>query len=164
MKTMKKRIFNVMVVISLMASVVACSTSDDSTESNSTSAEQTANIARQGTWEVTYFYDTDQEETGNFSGYSFRFNQDGTLVAVNGSTTVTGSWSVTDSSNDSSDDDGSSSSDDDADFNIFFSAPQDFEELTDDWDIISISESEIKLIDVSGGNGGTDYLTFTKNQ
>jgi len=151
---MKKRIFNVMVVISLMAAFGACSPSDDSSQPNSTSAEQTANLVRQGTWEITYFYDTDQDETANFSGYSFSFNQDGTLVAVNGSTTVTGSWSVTDGSSDSSDDD---------DFNIFFSAPRDFEDLTDDWDIISSSETEIRLIDVSGGNGGTDYLTFTKN-
>lgn len=160
MKTMKKRIFNTMVVISLTAALGACSPSDDSNQPN-TSAEQTANLVRQGTWEITYFYDTDQDETGNFSGYSFSFNQDGTLVAVNGSTTVTGSWSVVDGSNNSSDDDGSSSDDDD--FNIFFSAPRDFEDLTDDWDIISTSETKIELIDVSGGNGGTDYLTFTKN-
>ncbi|MAP55466.1 MAG: hypothetical protein CL605_11245 [Altibacter sp.] len=116
-------------------------------------------MARNGTWEITYFYDTDQEETGNFSGYSFSFNENGSLVAVNGSTTVTGTWSVTNSSN-SSDDDGSN--DDDDDFNIFFASPREFEELSDDWDIISVTETKIELIDVSGGNGGTDYLTFER--
>ena len=38
----------------------------------------------------------------------------------------------------------------------------DFEDLNDDWDIISQSSSKIELIDISGGNGGTDYLTFEK--
>lgn len=45
-----------------------------------------------------------------------------------------------------------------------FSSPAVFaDELTDDWDIISYSATKIQLIDVSGGNGGTDYLTFEKN-
>jgi hypothetical protein len=39
----------------------------------------------------------------------------------------------------------------------------DFEDLNDDWDIISRSSTKIELIDISGGNGGTDYLTFEKN-
>ena len=155
MKSMKKRIFSVMVMIALVSTLVACSSTDDAANpNNNTSAQQTANIAREGTWVVSYFYDTDQDETSNFSGYSFSFNQDGTLIAVNGSTTVTGSWSVTNGSSDSSDDD---------DFNIFFASPSDFEDLTDDWEIISTSDTEISLIDISGGNGGTDYLTFTKN-
>jgi hypothetical protein len=55
------------------------------------------------------------------------------------------------------------SSSDDLDFNISFASPPDFEELSDDWDFISQSSSKIELIDVSGGNGGTDYLTFEKN-
>jgi hypothetical protein len=51
-------------------------------------------------------------------------------------------------------------SSDDLDFNIFFNVANDFEDLNDDWDIISQSSSKIELIDISGGNGGTDYLTF----
>jgi hypothetical protein len=49
------------------------------------------------------------------------------------------------------------------DFNITFSAPANFVDLTDDWDIVSYSNTTISLIDVSGGNGGTDTLVFTKN-
>ena len=37
-----------------------------------------------------------------------------------------------------------------------------FEELNDDWDVVSQSATKIELIDVSGGNGGTDYLTFER--
>jgi len=51
----------------------------------------------------------------------------------------------------------------DLDFNIDFSSPAQFFELSDDWEIIEKSTTVIKLKDVSGGNGGIDYLTFTKN-
>ena len=32
--------------------------------------------------------------------------------------------------------------------------------LNDDWHILEQTAKKIKLEDVSGGNGGTDYLTF----
>ena len=83
-------------------------------------------------------------------------------MASNGSNTVTGTWSVTDDSNSSDD----SSSDDDIDFNIFFPVPEtsDFEDLNDDWDVVSTTPTRIRLMDVSGGDGSTDMLTFEKNQ
>ena len=49
------------------------------------------------------------------------------------------------------------------DFNIAFSSPADFADLTDDWDIVQFTSVRIELIDVSGGNGGTDKLVFEKN-
>ena len=39
----------------------------------------------------------------------------------------------------------------------------DLDELNSDWHIIEQNSNTIKLEDVSGGNGGTDYLTFIKN-
>ena len=127
---------------------------DDSSNGDNSTANQIENDAQTGTWRITYFYDSDQEETSNFSGYNFTFNSDGSLVAVNGNNTISGTWSVTNSS---------SSSNDDDHFNIFFASPNNFEELSDDWEIISTSTTKIKLTDVSGGNGGTDFLTFEKN-
>lgn len=78
------------------------------------------------------------------------------LTASNGTTMYSGSWSVTDSN---SNDDTLS----DLDFTILFTDPANFAALSDDWDIQSRTASKIELIDVSGGNGGTDYLTFEKN-
>ncbi|WP_083478231.1 hypothetical protein [Lacinutrix himadriensis] len=133
-----------------------CSSDDDDGNSNNNSAEINAitNSMESGNWTITYFYDTDSDETSDFNGYTFNFATNGVLTATNGVNTYTGTWSVTD--------DSSSSSDSDIDFNIAFSSPPDFEELSDDWDIISYSSTEIKLVDISGGNGGTDYLTFQK--
>lgn len=122
-----------------------------------TSATEIRDIAKSGSWKISYFFDSDKNETHHFTGYLFSFNEDGSLVARKGDTTVTGTWSVTQSS--SSDDDGGSN---DLDFNIFFASPREFEELSDDWDVDYINNYQIELIDVSGGNGGIDSLHFDK--
>lgn len=148
----------VLIIFIYTGLAMSCNKDDDnSQQQQSTTISQTINTAQSGNWKVTYFFDSDHEETSHFTGYVFTFNENGALVAVKGSTTVTGTWSVTDSN--SSDDDGGSN---DTDFNIFFASPADFEDLSDDWDIISVSNSKIELTDVSGGNGGTDFLTFEK--
>ncbi len=160
-----KKVFNLgfllMLSFSLMSSM--CSTDDDdgSTNNNSQQIAEIENTAQSGAWRITNFNDSGQNETSDFNGYEFTFNTDGSLVATNGSNTITGTWSVTDDNNSNDD----SSSNDDIDFNIFFPVPEssDFEDLNDDWDIVSTSSTKIELIDVSGGNGGTDTLTFEKN-
>ena len=145
-------------VFLLTCSISSCNSDDDSKAvSGSQNATEIINTVRSGSWKITYYYDTNQEETADFNGYSFTFGTGNILTATNGTNTYTGTWSVT---NDSSDDDNSNS---DLDFNIAFSSPEKFQELTDDWDIIEHSATVIKLRDVSGGNGGTDILTFTKN-
>ena len=137
---------------------VACGedddSSDDSTGTNTvTSVTTTVNS---GTWKITLFNDSGDDETNHFSGYNFTFGANNVLTATNGSSTYTGTWSVADSN---SDDDSIS----DLHFYITFTAPDNFTDLTEDWNIIEKSSTVIKLKHVSGGNGGTDYLTFTKN-
>ena len=138
-------------LIFLLFSVATACNQDDSTNSNQT---KVVNTVSSGTWRITYFNDTDKDETTNFTGYNFTFGS--SLTATKGSTTYTGTWSVTDSN--SNDD-----TMDDLHFNILFTAPPDFEDLSDDWDIQEMTDTKIKLVDVSGGGGGTDYLTFEKN-
>lgn len=139
----------------------ACSSDDDDVKDNSQQISQIENIVESGNWRITNFIDSGKNETSDFTGYDFLFNSDGSLIATNGTNTIDGTWSITDDSSSSS----SSSSDDDIDFNIFFPVPDtnDFEDLNDDWDIISSTSTKIELIDMSGGNGGTDNLTFEKN-
>ncbi|MFD2823171.1 hypothetical protein ACFS5M_05785 [Lacinutrix iliipiscaria] len=132
---------------------------DDGGHSNAAEIAALENTMESGNWKITYFFDTDSDETSDYTSYIFSFETDGTLVASNVLNTYTGSWSITDSSSSDDDDDDSS---DDIDFNINFSTPADFVELSDDWDIILYSSTKIELIDVSGGGGGTDYLTFEK--
>ncbi|MGB5647769.1 hypothetical protein [Muriicola sp.] len=158
---MKNTIFTITLIL---VGLIATSCSSDSSDNNLNTAESlqaVTDLALSGTWVISSFIESGTDETDDFTGYVFTFNSDGSLVADNGTMTVSGTWSVT--SDDSSDDDDDYDSDDDIDFNIFFAAPPTFEELTEDWDIVSRSASRIELIDISGGNGGTDTLTFEKN-
>jgi len=149
------------VLVLLFISCSSDNSDDVNAANNMADIQEISNLVSTGTWAITSFIDSGSDETTNFTGYGFSFNADGMLVADNGTNTIDGTWSVTDdSSNDDSNDD---SSNDDIDFNIFFASPPNFNELSEDWDIVSRTTSRIELIHVSGGNGGTDNLTFEKN-
>lgn len=150
-----KSLIQVAILFFAVILIGGCS-SDSNSSSNQNTINAVVNNATSGSWRITYYYDTDHEETSNYTGYNFTFGSNNVLTAVNGSNTYNGTWFVTDSNS-------SGSSLSDLHFNILFTAPAFMEELSDDWDIISYSATEIKLKDVSGGNGGTDFLTFTKN-
>jgi len=109
----------------------------------------------EGRWEITLFSDSGKDETNHFSGYQFVFTADKLVSATKASSVINGSWSIV---KDQSSDD----SVEDLHFNIVFSAPDSFEDLTEDWQFISQTDQKIELIHISGGNGGTDYLTFQK--
>jgi hypothetical protein len=146
-------------MLTLSLILTGCSSDTAATIDNSVKIKQIMDVAKSGTWHITSFINSSNDETTNFSGYNFTFNSDGTLTATNGSNSINGIWSITED-DDSSDD---SSNDNDIDFNISFATPPNFEELSEDWDIVSSNNSKIDLLHVSGGNGGTDTLTFTKN-
>jgi len=157
-----KVLFGMILMMSLTLLSATCSSDDDGINPNDNSQEiaEITSTAESGIWRITSYMDSGQDETNDFAGYNFTFGTDGVLTANNGSTTMTGTWSVTDSN--SSDD---SSSDDDIDFNMFFpvSDSNPFEDLNDDWDMVSHTSNRFELMDVSGGNGGTDTLILEKN-
>ena len=100
-----------------------------------------------GTWFITYYFD-DLDETSDFDGYEFTFATDNSAEATNGTTTVPGTWNITNSST--------------PDLALNFGQNDPFDELDDDWDIIEITSEIIRLKDVSGGDGSTDFLTFER--
>jgi hypothetical protein len=136
---------------------VASTCSSDDESSSSQDPTPVINAATQGTWRVTSFIDSGNDETNHFTGYNFTFATGNVLTATNGTNTYTGSWWIT--SDDSNDDNPGSS---DLDFNIAFASSANFAELTEDWHIVTYSPSTISLVHISGGNGGTDTLVFTK--
>lgn len=149
---MKNRIF----VLLALLFVGACDDDDNSSNSKVTEVRTTA---INGQWKVTYFFDSDSDETDNFNNYVFEFGANDVIAATTGSNAISGYWSVTD---DDSGDDNSNGDFDDIDFNIVFASPPDFEELSEDWEILSVTTAKIELRHVSGGNGGMDLLTFQK--
>jgi hypothetical protein len=144
---MKTQLLSSLLIICLLFTQ-SCSRSNDDT-TNPNSQAQIQNITS-GTWRVTLFTDSGNDETSDFASYSFQFNSGGTITATKGSTTKNGTWSITSSSNK---------------YNIDLGAKSDSNkplgELTDDWKIISISSTEIKLSDDNASSN--ELLTFTKN-
>ena len=112
--------------------------------------ETLSETVENGTWTISYFWDSDKDETSHFSGFDFTFESDGVLNATNGTDSYSGAWST-------------QTDDNHLVLNINFLSPEDFQDLTDDWHIIEFTKTTIQLEDISGGDGSIDYLTFSRN-
>lgn len=138
---MKKRT-GLLGTLSLLFLLISCTSGIDTSN--------TSQIVTSGSWRVTLFTDSGNDETADFSGYSFSFNDNGTISAVKNGITQNGTWSVNNSSNK---------------FNIDLGPKADTNkplgELTDDWKILSSSNTEIRLGDDNPASN--EFLTFTKN-
>lgn len=121
--------------------------SETNCDDNSVPIDELETFITSGSWYITYFFD-DLDETEDFDGYEFTFATNNTAAATNGSNTVNGTWELTGSST--------------PDLELFFGTQDPFDELDEDWDIIEINENIIRLRDISGGDGSTDYLTFER--
>lgn len=122
---------------------------DDCDDSPSGGGSSTlSSIIVDGTWYVSYFFD-DTDETSDYIGYNFTFNGSGVATAIKNTTTINGTWS---------------NYMDSGEEKLEFSFDGiTLDELEDDWEVVEYSTTQIRLKDVSGGNGGTDYLYLTKN-
>lgn len=118
----------------------------DCNGSTSGDALSDALTATNSTWFVSNYTDDGNNETSDFNGFEFTFNSSGTVSAVNGGTTIAGTWSSQDNA---------------TELLLDFGTNMPLDELNDDWDVVSISSTQIELQDVSGG-GGTDTLTLQK--
>tara|TARA_R110002033_G_scaffold77030_1_gene128691 strand:+ start:5697 stop:7118 length:1422 start_codon:yes stop_codon:yes gene_type:complete len=119
----------------------------DCNGSTSGDALSDALTATNSTWFVSNYTDDGNNETSDFNGFEFTFNISGTVSAVNGGTTIAGTWSSQDNA---------------TELLLDFGTNMPLDELNDDWDVVSISNTQIELQDVSGGGGGTDTLTLQK--
>lgn len=128
--------------------LTSCKKDENPTPSISTSI--VTNTVISGTWRITYYWDTDHIETSSFSGYTFSFGSGNILTAAKTGSIISGTWST---------------GTDDSKIKLIlnFTSPSNFVEISDDWHVTERTDTKIKLQDVSGGNGGTDYLTFEKN-
>ncbi len=141
---MKKSMKLLALVLLLSAGFISCKKDDDSATPSSSAS------VTQGKWRVTLYNDSGNDETNHFTGYEFVFSSGGSVTASkSGAATVTGTWSTgTDDSQNK--------------LYLTFTSNNDFIEITDDWHILQQTSAKIQLEDVSGGNGGTDLLTFEK--
>ncbi len=140
---------NIVTSICLVFITLFSSCKKDSNANLITTANVNSSVTA-GTWRITYYWDTDHEETSNFSGYNFTFATSGVLTATNGSSPTTGNWST-------------SSENNTVKLIINFLTLANFVSISTDWEVIERGETIIKLRHISGGGGGTDFLTFEKN-
>jgi hypothetical protein len=136
------------VAIALIAMLTSC-TKDNNANIQVTPATVN-NTVSSGSWKITYYWNTDHEETSNYNGYAFSFSANGMLTAVKSSTSITGNWST-------------GMDDSKVKLALSFITPSEFEKLSEDWHVIEQTASHITLQHISGGNGVTDNLTFDKN-
>jgi hypothetical protein len=128
----------------LLTGLFSCTKNDSSSQNQDVNKQQ----LQQGSWKITNFWDKDHDETATFSSYEITFNSDGSVSAVNGGTTVTGTWNT--------------GTDDSQPKLILFFTASPFSEINDDWHITSQTDNLIQLEDVSGGGSGTELLTLEK--
>ena len=124
----------------------SCKKSDNSASNQVNTLNTTV---QQGKWRVSFFSSSSNDETSHYTGYEFQFITGGTITATKTGSSVSGTWS-----------NGSDDSTIKLVLNFGVSAP--FLELNNDWHVTQQSSTIITLEDVSGGSGGTDYLTFAK--
>ena len=141
-----------LIYLSILLFTLGCG--DDPNPDENPKVEEVESIVSNGKWQITYFFDTDEEETDKFTGYTFQFLPSGSVVATDGPASVSGAWSVTDQAD--------TNDAEDIGFSISFTTAPLLNELSDDWEIISATNTIVELRHISGGNGGTDLLTFEK--
>jgi hypothetical protein len=139
MKNMRMKLFRTLLISGILF-VSACHKSNDVTGNSNTDVTS-------GTWRVTLFTDSGNDETTDFSGYTFTFKNDGSIAAVKGGISTNGTWSKGSKFN--------------IDLGLKSDSNKPLGELTDDWQILSINSTEIKLGDDNPSSG--ESLTFTKN-
>lgn len=156
---MKKKL--VFLLTGIVASLFISACSNDEDDNDMDAVQTVSDIQTKvvtGDWMISSYVDSGVDETSDYAGYTFTFNNDGIVSASSTAEMLTGAWSV---QMDSSMDD---SSDSDVDFTLFFGVPDthDFDDLSDDWDVVSYTATMLSLRDVSGGSGEIDTLVFTR--
>lgn len=102
------------------------------------------NYINNGKWKITKFEEDGKNQTDYFAGYVFEFNTNGIVTATKDGKVVRGTWSKGGNK-----------------FVINFdTAP--FNELNEDWVVVSGTATSMQLKHVSGGDGSIDYLNFEK--
>jgi len=123
-----------------------CEDDDNNEDRRNNAIESTLG---QGTWKVAYFFDK-TDETTDFEGHTFLFNDNNVAIASKNSLSVQGSW------------DTENSSDGDTKLYLEFGSNGPLDELNEDWVVVETSSLKVTLEHVSGGNGDTDTLILER--
>jgi hypothetical protein len=145
---MKRFLHPVIIVLAAILSTASmCEDEDNRNDDQDNKSIETS--LGHGSWKVGYFFDT-ADETSDFDGYSFLFNDDNVVIATKNGLSVQGSW------------DTENSSDGDTKLYLDFPTNGPLEELNEDWIVTESSSVRISLEHESGGNGDIDTLILDR--
>ncbi len=133
----------------LVTGFTSCSKDNTTSAGTNGIGTVTSTTIVQGNWKVTYFSDNGTDRTADFNGFKFSFIAGGTVAASNTLLAVNGTWS---------------SYGDDSQEKLVLPFPNSlsFAKLNNDWHIVEKTAIKLRMEDISGGSGGTDYLTIEK--
>jgi hypothetical protein len=136
-----------LILIPVLAILFSSCSNNDSTSDPIADLAIQNNIVIESDWTVHQFTDSGKDETSDYSGYKFKFNGDGTLVAISSIATYNGTWSMVQGSS-SPDDSGNLSNDDKLNkLTISISGNKYMDHLSDKWLVDKLTETEIWLRD-----------------
>ncbi|MDN5203905.1 hypothetical protein QQ008_21110 [Fulvivirgaceae bacterium BMA10] len=123
---------------------------DDDNDHNDDDADDTElrKVLIDGKWVITQFFDG-ADETSLFENFTFKFNENGTVVVWNDSKELVGEW-------ESDGDDGT------LELELDFDDDSPFDELNEDWDLIEFDGSIIRLKHKDDNDDVVDLLTFER--
>lgn len=134
-------------MIACAAILFSCTDEDNSKTTNPTASEVIDRVDN-GEWKIINYVKNGAEETEQFADFEFTFDNQNVLNATSGTTVYAGSWIVRDAEGG------------EVDFNISFTGPDEFADLSDDWSVVQVSKKMVKLKEVT--DAGTNYLTFKR--
>ena len=137
------KIISTVIIYLLLLRVLNSCKKEDSNNPSASAALTT------GSWRVSYYYDKIKDETSDYAGNTFTFQQNGQLNVTTSAGNSTGSWSIV-----NSDDNGGSQK-----LILFVGTGDPLNSLNDDWQITSITNTKIELKDDSNNN---EILHFSK--
>jgi hypothetical protein len=133
-------------LVFLATILFACIKRDNNNNNNNGNTNDTT--VTTGTWRVSLFSERGQDETGDFTGYTFTFKNDGKLTVAKNGSSKEGTWSITNNRFN-------------IDLGIKSDANKPLGELTDDWIIVLKNDTTISLKDDNAAKN--EVLEFSKN-
>lgn len=130
-------------LLTILLSFSAC---ENDTSESLPDAPSAGDLTSTDSWVVSYFFDKDEDETSDFSGYTFYFLENNRFEARFGNQVTAGTWQVNQSSRK-------------VIINIAGASPLD--ELTDDWLIDTWNDTLLELRDDNDEHD--EFLHFQRN-
>lgn len=130
--------------------LASCSSNDAPGDVITNEFDRITSVLSQGTWKVTTLIEGNEDHAVDFESLIFIFNADGTVISETDLYTETGNWHYR------------STSQNGEQLVLEFSDMTPFDQIDDDWTIVSVTSSKVELSDDGDNEGDPELLVFSK--